>query len=70
MLVTHHPSRIQDTARQSAEGQEHELTGNDSDGETEEQNTATNTDYIQEVWKTITVFFLLKYGCFFYKILQ
>lgn len=41
MLVTHHPSKSLDIAREGAEVQEQELKGNDSNEETAEHNTAT-----------------------------
>lgn len=41
MVVTQHPPKLLDTARQGAEVQEQEQKGNDSDEETAEHNAAT-----------------------------
>ena len=41
MLVTQHPSKLPDIARQGAEVQEQERKGNDNEEETAEHNAAT-----------------------------
>jgi DNA replication protein DnaD len=72
MLVTQHPSKLLDIARQGAEVQEQERKGNDSDEETAEHNAATTWTTYRKFEKQL-VFFLLKYSeiqLYCYKIVQ